>query len=56
MFHERRHILAEQAERRIGHDDVGLVQQLQAFLRPEVPGAVGSVAMQLRQLVLAGVQ
>ena len=56
MFHERRHILAEQRERRIGHDDVGLVQQLEAFLRPEVPRAVDAVAMQLRQFVLAGVE
>lgn len=56
MFHERRRILAEQRERRIGHDDVGLVQQLEAFLRPEVPRAVDAVAMQLRQFVLAGVE
>ena len=56
MFHERRHILAEQRERRIGHDDIRFVQQLQAFLRPEVPGAVGSVAVRLRQFVLPGVQ
>lgn len=56
MFHERRHILAEQRERRVGHDDVGLVQQLEAFLRPEVPRAVDAVAMQLCQFVLAGVE
>ena len=56
VLHERRHILAEQRERRIGHDDVGFVQQLQAFLRPEVPRAVDAVAMQLRQFVLPGVQ
>ena len=56
IIHQRRHVLAEQAERRIGHDDVGFVQQLQAFLGPEVARAVCAVAMQLGQLVLARVQ
>ena len=56
MLHERRHILAEQAERRIGHDDVGLVEQFEALAAAEVARTVGSVAVQLRQLVLLGVQ
>lgn len=56
IIHQRRHVFPEQAERRIGHDDVGLVEQLQAFLGPEVARAVCAVAMQLGQLVLARVQ
>lgn len=56
MFHERRHVFPEQTEGRIRHDDVRLVEQLQAFPEPEVARAVCAIAMQLRQFVLPGVQ
>ena len=36
VLHELRDILAEQRERRIGDDDVGLLQKLDALAAPEV--------------------
>lgn len=56
MLHERRHILAEQRERRIGHDDVRLIEQFEALAATEVARAVDAVAVQLGQFVLAGVE
>lgn len=46
----------EQAERRIRDHDVCFVQQLEALAATEIARAVCSVAVQLRQFVLPGVQ
>ena len=40
MFHQDFHVLPEQGERRVRHDDVTLVQQIQALLVPEVAVAL----------------
>ena len=40
MVHQDFHVLPEQGERRVRHDDVTLVQQIQALLVPEVAVAL----------------
>ena len=47
VFHQERHVLAEERERRIGDNDIRLVEQRDALRRAEV-----AVALQLRQHVL----
>ena len=48
MLHKGGHIFAEQGERRIGHHDVGLVHEVEAFPAAEVP-----ITLKLGKLVLA---